>query len=62
VKIEDLRINQMVRVVATEYPEWHNGTFRIVGLFLPSNGEERITLDDGSPSGAEWRLSELIEV
>lgn len=60
-KIEDLRINQMVRVNDSKYPEW-NGEFRVVGLRTYVDGESIVTLDDGTPSGAEWYIKYITEV
>lgn len=60
-KIEDLRINQKVKVISTEYSEWYNLECRVVGLSIDRNGKENITLDDGSGYQYDgWKLSQVI--
>lgn len=60
-KIEDLRINQKVKVSTWQYPEWNDLECRIVGLSIDRYGKENITLDDGSGYQYDgWTLSQVI--
>lgn len=62
-KIEDLYINQMVSVYHSEYTEWNTGTYRIVGLSIDLQGNEDITLDDGTPHGSDgWKLINITPI
>ena len=59
-KIEDLRINQKVRLYHSEYTEWNDGVYRIVGIKIDKNGVEDITIDDGTPHGCDgWKLHNI---
>lgn len=62
-KIEDLRINQKVRLVTT-MPDWQNiPEVTIVGLSIDRHGVENITVDDGSGYHYDgWKLCQILPV
>ena len=62
-KIEDLRINQMIRLYCSKYPEWNDIDCRIVGIQIDPDGKENITVDDGSKSHYDgWKLTDILYV
>lgn len=59
-KIEDLRINQKVKLFHSEYTEWNEEFHRITGIKIDKDGKENITIDDGTPAGCDgWRLNDI---
>lgn len=60
-KIEDLRINQIVKMHHHEYREWDGIECRIVGISITRDGKENITVDDGSGYQYDgWLLNDIV--